>query len=58
MCYFDQSGYAFLSSEIASLEPRLKALVFNKIDGAKIRSTVQWLENGEKPMHFRQVSGS
>ena len=43
---------AFLSSEIASLESRLKALVFNELEGAKIRSKVQWLENGEKPTQY------
>ena len=36
-------GDVFLSSEIASLESRLKALVFNELEGAKIRSKVQWL---------------
>ena len=45
-------GDAFLSSEIASLESRLKSLVFRDLEGAKIRSKVQWLENGEKPTRF------
>lgn len=45
-------GDIFLSSEIASLESRLKALIFNDLEGVKIRSKVQWLENGEKPTRF------
>ena len=45
-------GDAFLSSEIASLESRLKALVFTELEGSKIRSRVQWLENSEKPTPF------
>ena len=45
-------GDDFLSSEIASLESRLKTLVFIELEGAKIRSKVQWLEDGEKPTCF------
>ena len=45
-------GDAFLSSEIASLESRVKTLVLNELEGAKIRSKVQWLKDGEKPTRF------
>ena len=45
-------GDVFLASEIASLEAQLSALDFQKMEGAKIRSRVQWLEAGEKPSRY------
>lgn len=45
-------GDAFLSTGITYLESLLKALVFNKLEGAKIRSKVQWLKNREKPTRY------
>ena len=40
------------SSEIATLESRLKALILKDLEGVKTRSRVQWLEEGEKPARF------
>ena len=40
------------AAEILSLEAQLKALHFHVLEGAKVRSRVQWLEEGEKPTRF------
>ena len=37
------------------LEDELKALTFKELDGSKVRSPVQWLEEGEKPTHFLKL---
>ena len=41
-----------LVSEIVTLEAQLKALSLRELDGAKIRSRVQWIEQGERPTRF------
>ena len=41
-----------LVSEIVTLEAQLKALSLRELDGAKIRSRVQWIEEGERPTRF------
>ena len=38
--------------EISSIESQLSAIVSNSLEGAKIRSRVQWLEQGEKPTRY------
>lgn len=39
-------------SEIKSLEGALSSLVLQEVEGAKIRSRAQWIEEGEKPTRF------
>ena len=46
------SGNPSVSPEISELESKLKALTLEKLDGSKIRSRVQWLEEGERPTRF------
>ena len=46
------SGNPSVSPEISDLESKLKALTLEKLDGSKIRSRVQWLEEGERPTRF------
>ena len=43
------SGNPSVSPEISELESKLKALTLEELDGSKIRSRVQWLEEGERP---------
>ena len=35
--------------EIAALESQINALILKELEGSKIRSRVQWLEDGERP---------
>ena len=37
---------------IGTLECRLKVLTLKELEGSKIRSRVQWLEEGERPSRF------
>ena len=46
------SGNPSVSPEISELESKLKALTLEELDGSKIRSRVQWLEEGERPTRF------
>ena len=46
------SGDFSVSSEISELESELKALTLKKLDGSKVRSRVQWLEEGERPTRY------
>ena len=46
------SGDFSVSSEISELESELKALTLKKLDGSKVRSRVQWLEDGERPTRY------
>lgn len=39
-------------AEISSLEAQLKALHLYDLEGAKVRSRIHWLEEGEKPTRF------
>ena len=48
LCQGDNS----VVSTIVSLESRLKELTLRDLEGAKIRSRVQWFEDGEKPTRF------
>ena len=41
------SGDLSVSSEISELESELRALTLKELDGSKVRSRVQWLEEGE-----------
>ena len=41
-----------LGEEIAALESQLKALALQDLEGSKIRSRAQWLEEGERPTRF------
>ena len=45
-------GDVNIASEIASLESQLKVLMLKELEGSKIRSRVQWLEEGEKPTRY------
>lgn len=45
-------GEVSLSTEILIVESHLAALVDRSLEGAKTRSRVQWLENGERPTRF------
>ena len=38
--------------KIAALEFQLKALALQELEGSKIRSRAQWLEEGEKPTRY------
>ena len=40
------------SPQIASLESELAALINRELEGVKIRSRAQWLEEGEKPSRY------
>ena len=42
------SGDLSVSSEISELESELKALTLKELDGSKVRSRVQWLEEAER----------
>ena len=46
------SGNPAVKSEILSLESFLKQLFDRQLEGSKIRSWVQWLEEGETPSKF------
>ena len=46
------SGDSSVAEEISSLESALKALILRSLEGSKVRSRVQWLEEGEKPTRF------
>ena len=46
------SGDLSVSSEISELESELKALTLKELDGSKVRSRVQWLEQGERPTRY------
>ena len=46
------SGDVSVCFEIESLVSRLKVLTLKELEGSKIRSRVQWLEEGEKPSRF------
>ena len=46
------SGNPSVSPEISELKSKLKALTLEELDGSKIRSRVQWLEEGERPTRF------
>ena len=46
------SGDLSVSSEISELESELKALTLKELDGSKVRSRVQWLEEGERPTRY------
>ena len=46
------AGENSLAPEIASCESQLAANVSRSLEGAKIRSRVQWLEDGEKPSRY------
>ena len=41
-----------LGEEIDALESQLKALALQELEGSKIRSRAQWLEEGEKPTRY------
>lgn len=45
-------GEISLSAEILIVESHLAALVDRSLEGAKTRSRVQWLEDGERPTRF------
>ena len=45
-------GDLSVAPEISRLESELKALTMRVLEGSKIRSRVQWLEEGEKPSRF------
>ena len=51
-------GDSSVSPEISELESKLKAVILDELDGSKIRSRVQWLEEGERPtrVFFKLVS--
>ena len=41
-----------MKTEISSLESQLPSLTTLEIEGVKVRSRAQWLEEGEKPSRF------
>ena len=45
-------GDSSVAAEILAVESHLTALVNRSLEGAKTRSRVQWLEDGEKPTRF------
>ena len=45
-------GFSAVSHEIILLESRLAALTDQALNGIKIRSRAQWLEQGEKPSRY------
>ena len=45
-------GNVSVVSEIASVESQLSAIISRLLEGAKIRSRVQWLEQGQKPSRY------
>ena len=47
-----RSGDLSVSSEISELESELKALTLKELGGSKVRSRVQWLEEGERPTRY------
>ena len=46
------SGDLSVSSVISELQSELKALTLKELDGSKVRSRVQWLEEGERPTRY------
>ena len=46
------SGDLSISSEISELESELKALTLKELDGSKVRSRIQWLEEGERTTRY------
>ena len=45
-------GDTSVASEITSLEAQLHALFLAELEGAKVRSRVQWIEEGERPTRY------
>ena len=45
-------GESSVAAEILAVESHLTALVNRSLEGAKTRSCVLWLEDGEKPTRF------
>ena len=46
------SGDSSVSPDIVFIESQLAALTDRAAEGVKVRSRVQWLEEGEKPSRF------
>ncbi len=46
------NGDRFVSSEIAALKSQLQAIFLRDLEGVKVRSKVQWIEQGGKPTRF------
>ena len=49
-CLTDGDNSAF--KEVKNLENQLKILNLNELEGVKIRSRSQWIEDGEKPSRY------
>ena len=45
-------GDQSVSPEIVALESQLQAIFLRDLEGAKVRSKAQWIEQGEKPTRF------
>ena len=46
------SGDSTVAIEISRLKSELKALISRELEGSKIRSRVQWFEEGERPTRY------
>ena len=51
-CHLTDVGDLSVAPEIVSIESQLSVIVSNSLEGAKMRSRVQWLEQGEKPPRY------